>query len=195
MGASSGFQNSDGGWVTADSVAVAFGHGYGSPIGQSIFLNSTYLRTVTAAAACRARGARCSKTAPWERLPDAPVDGRQDVASAVIDGAVYIVGGFSYSPPYSYSDFLRLDSDVSGEWSWTPLPSFPYPVNMHGGSSIGTKLYVQGGACCNRKMFYNYSGPGKEAVEMYSMLQSQVPNGSSSLIFLAHQRRTLHSAR
>jgi hypothetical protein len=105
----SGFQNSDGGWVTADEVVVAFGHGHGS----SPFLNTAYRLNVTAAvgSACRGSGPDCrnDSIAPhWRQLPDAPVSGRQDVASAVIDGAVYILGGFSYSSPYSYADFLRL---------------------------------------------------------------------------------------
>ena len=104
----SGFQNSDGGWVTADEVVVAFGHGHGS----SPFLNTAYRLNVTAAVGseCRGSGPACrNANAPhWRQLPDAPVSGRQDVASAVIDSAVYVVGGFSYTSPYSYSDFLRL---------------------------------------------------------------------------------------
>ena len=107
--AHSGFQNSDGGWVSSDEVIVAFGHGHGS----TPFLNTAYRLNVTAAVGseCRGSGFACrneSITRHWRQLPDAPVSGRQDVASTVIDGAVYILGGFSYSDPYSYSDFLRL---------------------------------------------------------------------------------------
>ena len=106
----SGFQNSDGGWVTPDEVIVAFGHGHGS----SPFLNTAYRLNVTAAAQGKCRGSglgcekNCSTSRCWRQLPDAPVGGRQDVASAVINGAVYILGGFSYTSPYCYSDFLRL---------------------------------------------------------------------------------------
>ena len=156
MGSKDGFQNSDGGWVSADSVVAAFGHGHGST-SESSFFNTAYLLNVTAAAGtpCRGVGAGCNHKS-WQKLPDAPVSGRQDVASAVIGGAVYIVGGFSYSAPFSFADFLRLGPDAAGKWSWTTLPSFPYPLSMHAVSSIGSKLYVQGGACYNRKAFFNW---------------------------------------
>lgn len=47
--------------------------------------------------------------------------------------------------------------NASGAWEWRRLPSFPYPVSMHAVASIGSKLYVQGGACYNRKGFYNFN--------------------------------------
>ena len=153
----SGFQNSDGGWVSPDEAIAAFGHGHGS----TPFLNTAYKLNVTAAAAskCRGSGGACDKDSMehWRKLPSAPVDGRQDVASAVIDGAVYILGGFSYTAPYSYSDFLRLGANAtSGGWDWRRLPSFPYPVAMHAVASISSKLYVQGGACYDRVSFSNW---------------------------------------
>ena len=129
----SGFQNSDGGWVSRDSVVAAFGHGYGKP--SHSFLNTAHILNVTAAAAssCRGAGPGCAATpgAAWQRLPDAPVTPRQDVASAAINGAVYILGGFSYSAPYSYADFLKLAPGPDGAWKWTTLPPFPYPLTMH----------------------------------------------------------------
>ena len=54
-----GFQNSDGGWVSADEVVTAFGHGPALPHDpSSAFLNSASLLNVTAAAGtqCRGRG-------------------------------------------------------------------------------------------------------------------------------------------
>lgn len=76
--------------MSRDEVIVAFGHGHGS----SPFLNTAYRLNVTAAAEtnCRGSGPDCEKnysvTRRWRQLPDAPVGGRQDVASAVIGGAV-----------------------------------------------------------------------------------------------------------
>ena len=176
---SGGFQNSDGGWISHDSVVTAFGHGpghAGKPLTE--FLSSAYLLNVTAASASSCLGGHAGGAAckGWQRLPDAPVSGRQDVASSVIGGAVYIVGGFSYSAPYSYSDFLRLgpeaaaaaggggeggggsaDTPAASTWSWQRLPSFPYPLSMHAVASIGSKFYVQGGACYNRKAFFSFT--------------------------------------
>jgi hypothetical protein len=178
----SGFQNSDGGWVSDDSVVVTFGHGHGEPSPQNSFLKTAHLLNVTAATTaaqqCHGRGVSGCSHGPgsWDRLPDAPVSGRQDVASAVIDGSVYVLGGFSYTTPYSYADFLKLapvpvpttnQSGVGGSaqqqqqlaerWEWSRLPPFPYPVSMHATASIGSKFYVQGGACYNRKAFFNWA--------------------------------------
>ena len=148
---------------------TAFGHGvgqHGKPLTE--FLSSAYLLNVTAAVASPCLGGHSGGAAcpGWQRLPDAPGAGRQDVASAVIGGAVYIVGGFSYSAPYSYADFLRLAPPVGADgatatataaaWTWSHLPPFPYPLSMHATASIGTNFYVQGGACYNRKAFYNF---------------------------------------
>lgn len=75
---------------------------------------------------------------PWQQLPSAPVNGRQEVSAAIIDGAVYFVGGFSYKAPYTFNETLKLARDpASGEWKWTRLPDFPYPVSSYGMTSIG----------------------------------------------------------
>jgi hypothetical protein len=118
---------------------------------------------------CRG-GPKCPESA-WERLPDAPVSGRQDVASAVVNGSVYIIGGFSYTSPFAYNDFLRLgpnspdsahgkntyNSVPGAPWTWQHLPPFPHPICMHSVAAIGTKIYVQGGADYNRKLFTNWN--------------------------------------
>ena len=52
--------------------------------------------------------------AGWQQLPSAPVCGRQEVSAAIVDGAAYYVGGFSYIPgpskthPYCFNDTLKL---------------------------------------------------------------------------------------
>jgi hypothetical protein len=147
-----GFQNSDGGWLTQDIVVTAFGHGAGT------FMSNGWLINVTAALALGCRGGPNCSDASWQQLPPAPVSGRQDVASAVINGTVYIVGGFSYSAPYTFSDFLRLRfKDFPVGWQWERLHDFPYPVCMHGVASIGSKLFVQGGADTGgADAFYNF---------------------------------------
>jgi hypothetical protein len=91
----------------------------------------------------------------WSELPNAPVSGRQEVGATLLDdGGIVYVGGFSYSAPYSFADVLRLDrDDNSGAWSWSVLPSLPYPVSSMGVVSIGNKVYVLGGADYNSKKF------------------------------------------
>jgi len=73
----------------------------------------------------------------------------------VIDGALYVLGGFSYTAPYAYRDVLRL-AYSAGEWSWTHLPDFPWPISSAGVASIGKKIYVLGGADYDSKAFYTF---------------------------------------
>eukprot|EP01051_Picozoa_sp_SAG22_P016819 SAG22_NODE_2462_length_2544_cov_1.131288_1_plen_308_part_10 len=86
-------------------------------------------------------------SSPWQQLPSAPVCGRQEVSAAIVDSAVYYVGGFSYIPSYCFNDTLKLAKDPeTGEWGRSKLPDFPYPVSSFGLASVGTDLYLVGGA-------------------------------------------------
>ena len=139
-----GFQDSDGGWVDDNTVLTAFGYSAGGVPG---FLNTAYLFNATNA------------SAGWVSLPRAPVSGRQEVGSTVIGDCVYFVGGFSYSAPYAYTDALRLcrTAHGNGTWAWSALPPLPYPLCSHGVASIGTKLYVHGGADYDAQAFYTFA--------------------------------------
>lgn len=161
---SGGFQNSGGGWVTGTQVITAFGHGPNRvPVNQS--LSSAYLLNATAALASPCLGGHAGGQAcpGWERLPDAPVvSGRSDLSSATIDGSLYVIGGFNaYTKPKCFADFLRLSPPpahgANGTWAWCQLTPFPYPLTMHAAASVGTKLYVFGGACFDGKTFYTFS--------------------------------------
>jgi hypothetical protein len=87
-----------------------------------------------------------SPPSPWQQLPSAPVCGRQEVSAAIVDGAVYYVGGFSYiagpstSHPYCFNDTLKLSRNAQGEWAWAKLPDFPYVISSFGLVSVGTSL-------------------------------------------------------
>lgn len=137
--ATSGFQDSDGGWVSNSTVVTAFGYSSGGVPG---FLNSSWALDLSA------------RKPQWSALPPAPVPGRQEVSATVIDGAVYFVGGFDYSPPYARRDFLKLGHNAQGEWAWTTLPPFPYPVMSQGVASVGSKIYAFGGCDYDSKAFY-----------------------------------------
>lgn len=137
----SGFQDSDGGWLLNRSVVVtAFGYGAG---GQPGFFNSAWAFNTTDRA--------------WDRLPDAPVSGRQEVAATHVgDDSLVYVGGFNYvSPQWTYPDVLKLKVDATGKWSWSILASFPHPIMSAGVTSIQSVVYVVGGADYDGKKFYN----------------------------------------
>ena len=127
----SGLEAASGGWVDDDTVISAFGYASG---GKTAFINSAWLLNITSS-----KG--------WQRLPDAPVPGRQGAGAAVVGGAVYFVGGFSYNAPYTYSDVLKLQRQSNGAWGWSKLPPFPHPITAYSSLvAVGTKLYSVGGA-------------------------------------------------
>ena len=141
--APSGLEASNGGWVDADCVVAAFGYPAG---GAAAFQNTAWLLNTSSTTSDPAAKHTAAKH-NWTRLPDAPVCGRQDVGAAVIDGAVFFVGGFSYTAPYSYNDTLKLSRAADGSWKWQVLPEFPYSVDSYSGVvAVGTKLYLMGGA-------------------------------------------------
>eukprot|EP01052_Picozoa_sp_SAG31_P036455 SAG31_NODE_4554_length_3143_cov_24.683640_2_plen_534_part_00 len=140
----SGLEASNGGWVSSSEIVSAFGYAGG---GSHNFMNSTWLLNISAVSGSKSE---------WQRLPDAPVAPRQDVGSTVIGGALYFIGGFSYSQPFTYNDVMRLQRDSSGTWAWSILPAFPHPIDAYSGLvSIGKKLFVFGGAYYNATGFYS----------------------------------------
>lgn len=89
----------------------------------------------------------------WQSLPDFPGAARQELFSMTVNDQLYCWGGFSYSDPYCYSDGYRL-SQKDGVWTWDALPSLPSPVASSGICSIGSKIYVVGGADYNAEKLY-----------------------------------------
>lgn len=174
-----GFQDSDGGFLDDDIVLTAFGYSGGSIPG---FLNTAYIYNISSSnlAANDAAGAKGGTS--WTALPPAPVSGRQEVGASIIDGDAYFVGGFSYSPPFTYTDVLRLHRGAaapapvasgatatatataplaqqasSAAWTWSALPPLPYPLCSMGVASVGSRLYVFGGADYDAKAFYVFA--------------------------------------
>ncbi len=91
--------------------------------------------------------------AGWVALPDFPGAKRQAGQGAVVDGALYLWGGFSYEEPYTYTDGYRL-SHKDGVWIWEPLPPLPSPTCWAGTVAIATKIYAMGGADYDAQRFY-----------------------------------------
>lgn len=89
----------------------------------------------------------------WTRLPDMPGPARQASAAVVVGGALYGVGGFNYSEPFTYRSTCRLEK-VRGKWQWTDIGcDTPWPVCEANAVAIGAKIYLIGAA--------DYFGPGE----------------------------------
>ncbi len=80
----------------------------------------------------------------WKLLPPLPGEPRQMMYFATVNDAVYVWGGFSYSPPYTYDDGYRL-CRKDGKWVWQALPKLPYGGVAGGTCASGTKIYLFGG--------------------------------------------------
>ncbi len=82
----------------------------------------------------------------WSPLPDFPGAARQGLFSARVGEELYLWGGFSYDAPYSYDDGWKLSRSPQGEFTWTAQPALPWLLNSASACSIGTRIYVVGGA-------------------------------------------------
>lgn len=71
----------------------------------------------------------------------------------VIEDAIYVWGGFSYSSPYAYADGWKL-SRQDGSWRWDRLPDLPWRISSSGLAAIGSKIYLFGGADYDLKAFH-----------------------------------------
>ena len=75
----------------------------------------------------------------WKILPTMPSK-RTEVAVAVLDSNIYVIGGFTQKGITSQVEVIDAES---GEWSRvTPLPR---PLHHTTASAVNGKLYVTGG--------------------------------------------------
>lgn len=82
----------------------------------------------------------------WTRIPDLPGPARQAAATAVVGDALYAIGGFSYTTPFTYRSTYRLQQDGGG-WAWTDTRcDTPWPVCEASAVVIGEKIYLVGAA-------------------------------------------------
>ena len=82
----------------------------------------------------------------WTRIADVPGPARQAAATAVVGADLYVIGGFSYTEPRSYTSTYRRRSE-GGRWRWEKLDcELPWPVCETGVAVIGKKIYLMGGA-------------------------------------------------
>ncbi|MBN1341978.1 MAG: hypothetical protein JXQ73_04820 [Phycisphaerae bacterium] len=141
-----GFQDSDGGILHNTLVtACGFCSGKAIPAKPDKYPRGFFKKVWGLDLADRGAG--------WKVLPDFPGPARQENFAIVVADALYCWGGFSYSPPYCYSDGYRL-LRKNGTWTWEPLPPLPWPICSSGIAAIGPRIYVHGGADYDRERFY-----------------------------------------
>ncbi len=81
----------------------------------------------------------------WAELPDYPGAARQELSAISTGSELFTWGGFSYRPPFSFSDGYRL-SHGNGRWQWEALPELPWRISSAAISIIGDSIYLFGGA-------------------------------------------------
>ena len=104
------------------------------------------LTLLSAAAAASAPAAHGPTSAParapaqWQRATPLP-DPRGEVAAAVLDGEIAVVGGFDRTG----LDSARVDAYSPARDTWRRLPDLPAPVDHAMAAAAGGRLYVIGG--------------------------------------------------
>jgi N-acetylneuraminic acid mutarotase len=105
-----------------------------------------------------------NESAGWKRIPDMPGPARQGGAVAVVDDALYLMGGINYTEPLTYRETYRL-RELDGKWVWDTLDSCRLPWPVYGASAstavIGKKIYLCGGADY-------FKGPGATDADFHS---------------------------
>jgi hypothetical protein len=87
-----------------------------------------------------------SSNARWTRIANAPGPPRQAAVAAAVGSDVYVIGGFNYTDPHTYTDTCRLTFS-HGEWKWESLACrLPWPICEAGVAVVDEKIYVVGGA-------------------------------------------------
>jgi len=82
----------------------------------------------------------------WIRLPDLPGPARAAAAAVVVRHALYAIGGFNYTAPFTHRSTYRLQRGADG-WAWEDLKcDVPWPVCEANAIAIGPLIYLFGGA-------------------------------------------------
>ena len=102
--------------------------------------------------------------AGWKRIADVPGPARQGAAVAVVDDAMYIMGGINYDQPLTYRDTYRLRCR-NGRWAWRKLRTCQLPWPVYGAADstavIGKKIYLFGVADF-------FQAPGTDAQDFHT---------------------------
>jgi N-acetylneuraminic acid mutarotase len=83
-------------------------------------------------------------TGTWRKMPSI-VPARAEMAAAVIDKSIVVVGGFNMGGWKQRFAVRRVDAYNVETGTWTQLRSLPEPRFRHGATTIRGKIYVAGG--------------------------------------------------
>jgi hypothetical protein len=120
-----------------------------------------------------------NESAGWSRIANLPGPARQGAAVAVVNDAMYVMGGINYDAPYTYRDSYRLQMN-GGNYTWQALPGAQLPWPVYGAAAstavIGSKIYMLGAADY-------FQGPGAQEVDFHSEQgRTGVPIGNALLM-------------
>jgi hypothetical protein len=120
-----------------------------------------------------------NESAGWTRIADIPRPARQGAAVAVVNDALYVMGGHNYDDPLVYCCTYRLQEE-NGQWTWQELPEakLPWPIYgaPNGTAVIGTKIYLVGGADV-------FVGPDAKEMDFHSEASRDgIPVGKALLV-------------
>src|SRR3954464_3147843 len=135
-----------GGWRATDSAQPGGGartarrhvaHGIGL---LALIVGLGGALVVTPAGWGRAAALAAPQAETWTRLASMPQQ-QQEAAVAVLDGRLYVMGGFSDDPqPFT---LVQVYDPATDQWrQGTPLPE---PVHHAGAATVGGKIYLVGG--------------------------------------------------
>lgn len=112
--------------------------------------------------------------AGWQRITDIPGPPRQAAAAAVVGNALYAIGGFSYTKPWSYRSVYRLTYSA-GKWQWEDIHAdLPWPLCEMGITVLGTRIYLVGGS--------DFWQPDKDHQDFYITGRDGQPVGNATLM-------------
>jgi N-acetylneuraminic acid mutarotase len=110
----------------------------------------------------------------WTRITDIPGPRRQGAAAATVGNALYAIGGFSYTKPWSYRSVYRL-THSAGKWTWDDVHAdLPWPLSEMGIAVIGTRIYLVGGA--------DFYAPSADNTDFFITGRDGQPVGNGCLV-------------
>eukprot|EP01044_Picomonas_judraskeda_P008467 COSAG03_NODE_969_length_5160_cov_31.898241_4_plen_489_part_01 len=136
-----GTEGNSGGFLDAETLVYVFG------------LSGSSYPAAAPDAAFAINVSEPASTRAWARIPFPPGPARLCGGAAVVNGALFVLGGFTYGAGYQgYRDGYKLtrpgapNENLSLGWKWEPIPALPFGVSYPGVVALQSKLYVMGGA-------------------------------------------------
>ena len=91
------------------------------------------------------------------------------MSGIIVNNMFYVWGGFSYTAPFTYKDGYRL-SLKNEKWIWDTLPPLPWSSAWAGAFTLGSRIYLLGGADYDRQRFYTLTDRSGEVKRLGARL-------------------------